>query len=505
MLSVATGPWADPFRFPTFLTKATAMPARPTQKPLDQQAIVITGATSGIGLATARRAAKAGACVFLIARGEADLKLLVEELQAQGARVAYFVADVADYHALSDAAEKCRRLFGGFDTWVNNAGTAIYGPIRETTLEDQHRLFETNYWGVVNGSLIAVEHLKARPYGGTIINVGSVLGDAPMPVQGIYSASKHAVKGFTNALRMELIREKAPIAISLVKPAAVDTPYLKHARNLTGYAVQNPQPVYSTRVVADTILWCTTHKIREITVGGGGRVISSFYSLLPGLAEPIFARFAPVAMRDRGSAYQPYDDGLYDPTDDGLDEEVHYPMVRQFSALAEVRKHPGISAGALALVATAALATLLLTQRTGPRRFDQIRERINPRGWLDAEALRHRFDDISRGLTERAEEISDRAGDIGDDARHHAKKFVKRGQRAVSEKQRRKYAREARRYAEETGRSARRYADDAGRYAKDHAREGGALLAVATIAAAIGAAALESQRPDSKVRRLTGL
>ena len=481
------------------------MPSRPAQKPLDQQAIVITGATSGIGLATARRAAKAGACVFLIARGEADLKVLVEELQAEGARVAYAVADVADYDALSGAADKCRRLFGGFDTWVNNAGTAIYGPIRETTLEDQHRLFETNYWGVVNGSLIAVEHLKARPYGGTIINVGSVLGDAPMPVQGIYSASKHAVKGFTNALRMELIREKAPIAITLIKPAAVDTPYLKHARNLTGYAVQNPQPVYSARVVADTILWCATHKIREITVGGGGRVISSFYALLPGLAEPIFARFAPVAMRDRGSAYQPYDDGLYDPTEDGLDEKVHYPMVRQFSALAEVRKHPGISAGALALVATAAVATLLLTQRTGPRRYQEIRERFNPRGWIDAEALRHRFDDISRGLSERADVISDRAGDISDDARHQARKLLKRGQRAVSDKQRRRYARDARRYAEETGRTARRYADDAGRYARDHAREGGALLAIATIAAAIGAAALESQRPDSKVRRLTGL
>ncbi len=481
------------------------MPAKPNLKPIDQQSIVITGATSGIGLATARRAARAGACVFLIARGESDLRALVEELQQEGARVAYAVADVADFDALAEAADKCRRLFGGFDTWVNNAGTSIYGPIRETTLEDQHRLFETNYWGVVNGSLVAAEHLRARPDGGTIVNVGSVLGDVPVPVQGVYSASKHAVKGFTNAFRMELMREDAPVAVSLVKPAAVDTPYPKHARNLTGHAVQNPQPVYATHVVADTVLWCATHSVREITVGGGGRVISSFYNLLPGLAEPIFARFAPVAMRDRGSAYEPYDDGLYDPTEDGLNEEVHYPMVRQFSALAEVRKHPGVAAGSLALVATAALVTVLLTQRTGPRRYEAIRERLDPRGWIDAEALRHRFEDISRGLTERAGELGDCAGDFGDDARHQAQKLLKRGQRAVSQKQRRKYAREARRFADGAGREARRYADDAGRYAKDHAREGGALLAVATIAAAIGAAALESQRPDSRVRRITGL
>ena len=149
--------------------------------------------------------------------------------------------------------------------------------------------------------------------------------------------------------------------------------------------------------------------------------------------------------------------------------------------------------------------TYLLTQRTGPRRFEELRDRFDPRGWIDAEALRHRFDDISRGLTERAEEFTDRAGDLGDDARHQARKLLKRGQRAVSDKQRQKYAREARRYAGQAGDSARRYAGDAGRYAKDHAREGGALLAVATIAAAIGAAALESQRPDSRVRRLTGL
>ena len=478
------------------------MSAKPNLKPLAEQAIVITGATSGVGLSTARRAARAGACVFLIARGEDDLKALTEELQGQGARCAWAVADVADYDALAEAADKCRRLFGGFDTWVNNAGVSIFGTIRDTTLEDQRRLFETNYWGVVNGSTIAVEHLRSRPGGGAIINVGSTLSDAPIPVQGVYSASKHAVKGFTNALRMELMREQAPIVISLVKPSAIDTPYNKHARNLTGQAVQNPQPVYATHVVADTILWCATHPIREITVGGGGRLIASFYSALPGLAEPLLARFAPVMMRDRGSAYQPYDDGLYDPSDDGLDEEVHYPMVRQFSVLAEARKHPGITAGSVALVATAAIATLLLTQRSGPMRYQRLRANLDPRGWIDAEALRLRFEDLSRGLGERVDDLGGRAEDLRDDTRHAASRWFTRGKKAVSPSKRARYARNARRYAGDAGHTARRYAGEAGQYAKDHAREGGALLAIATIAAAIGAAALESRRPDSRVRRI---
>lgn len=427
------------------------MARKPVLKPLSEQSIVITGATSGIGLATARKAAAAGACVFLIARGESDLAKLTEELQARGARAAYAVADVADYEALAEAAEKARRLFGGFDTWVNNAGISIFGPIRETTLEDQRRLFETNYWGVVNGSLIAAEHLRERPDGGTIVNVGSTLADAPIPVQGIYSASKHAVKGFSNALRMELMREDAPVALSLVKPAAIDTPYNKHARNLTGHAVHNPQPVYATPVVADTILWCATHPIREITVGGGGRIIASFYSALPGIAEPLLARFAPMLMRDKRGEYHPYEDGLWDPADDGLEEEVHYPMVRNFSALAEIRKHPGVAAGVVAVLAGIGLATLLLNQRSGPTRYERIRESVRPsRLWS-----RLRAGERLRDVRDQAQDGWDRVGElserlIGRDSRH----------RAVG-------------------------------YARDHAQEGAAAAAIATIAAAVGAAALK--------------
>ena len=461
-----------------------------TLKPLNQQSIVITGATSGIGLATARRAARAGACVFLIARGEADLKALTEELQATGARAAWAVADVADHAALSEAAEKCVRLFGGFDTWVNNAGVSIYGAIRATTLDDQRRMFETNYWGVVNGSLVAAEHLRKRYNGGAIVNVGSILSDAPMPIQGVYSASKHAVKGFTNALRMELMREEAPITVSLVKPAAVDSPWSRQARSLTGYASQNPQPVYATHVVADTILYCAGHPIREITVGGGGRLIAGLYSVLPGLAEPLFARFAPSLMRDRGSAYQPFDDGLSDPGDDGLDEEVHYPMVRQFSALAEVRKHPGITSGVVAVLAGIGIAALLLNQRSGPTRYERLRGHIDPRGWIDTGTLRNRFDGFADTLRHSLSEAGERAADLGDDARH-------RGERLVHD------ARHSSRNAlKKQGKTVKRYARDAGTYARDHAKEGGALLALATIAAAVGAAALDVRRPDGRIRTL---
>lgn len=461
------------------------MPTRPTLKPLRQQAIVVTGATSRIGLATVQRAAKAGACVFLIDQDATALGRLVEGLQADGARAAYAVADVADYDAVQEAADKCERLFGGFDSWVNVVGISTPDYLDEASLEDPDWLFDVVCDRLINGSAVASDHLKRRPGGGTIVNVGASLSDMPPALLDAHAASKAMVKTFTNTLRSQMAEEGAPVRVSLVKPGPIGG--ARHASH-------GPQPVYAPQVVADAILWCATHSVHEITVGGAGRLIAMIYAAAPEIAEPLLSRFAPVSVRDGSSDWRTDADGLYEPTEDGFDEEFQYPMVRNFSALAEVRKHPGITAGTLGLVLLAAVGTILLTQRTGPRRYEALRSRIDPRGWIDAEALRHRFEDISRGLTERAEEIGDRAGDFSDDARHGARKLLKRGQRAVSDKQRRKYARDA-----------RRYADDAGRYAREHAREGGALLAVATIAAAIGAAALESRRPDSQVRRITGL
>ena len=402
--------------------------SRTRLKPLNQQTIAITGATSGIGLATARRAAERGARVFLIARGESDLRALCEELQDKGGRAAYAVADVADPEALAAAADKCRRLFGGFDTWVNNAGVSIYGPIRETRTEDHRRLFETNYWGVVNGSLLAAEALREQSRGGAIITVGSVLGDAPLPVQGVYSASKHAVRGFTNALRMELLREKAPVVVTLVKPAAIDTPYKDHALNLTGQAMHNPGPVYAAHVVADVILHCAAHPIREITVGGGGRLMAAFHHLIPGVAEPLFALASPAMHRDRGVDYQAHDDGLWDPTEDGLMEEVRYPFVRQSSLLAQARMHPRATAGAalglFLLLAGAVAVQRLIGQEareaTGLRRW---RARLD--GWRDG--VGDRWRDLDVGGRIRDLDLTGRTRPVRDRAMRYAKDHAVEG------------------------------------------------------------------------------
>ena len=185
-------------------------------KPLSDQVIVITGASSGIGLATAEMAADAGARVILSSRNEEDLLDAVNRIRQNGGRAFHIVADVADPEAVEAIAALAIEQFGALDTWVNNAGVGMYGKLTETPLRDKRRLFDVDFWGVVHGCRTAVRHLRAG--GGAIINVGSVASDRAAPLVGIYSAAKHAVKGYTDALRMELEHDGLPISVSLVKP-----------------------------------------------------------------------------------------------------------------------------------------------------------------------------------------------------------------------------------------------------------------------------------------------
>lgn len=252
-------------------------------KPVEEQVIVITGATSGIGLATARAAVARGAKVILVSRDETDLGTVQAELEGEGGEVLAVAADVADTGALEQVAEEAIREFGRVDTWVNNAGVTIYGEIEQVAVEEARRLFETNYWGVVNGSLAALPHLKAD--GGALINVGSVLSETGYPLQGHYSASKHAVKGFTDSLRLELQHERAPVSVTLIQPAAIDTPYTEHGLNLMDVEPRHMPPVYAPDLVADAILACAERPHRNLRVGGAAKMFTVMEKVAPGLAD----------------------------------------------------------------------------------------------------------------------------------------------------------------------------------------------------------------------------
>src|SRR5689334_18908353 len=222
-------------------------------KPLDEQVIVITGASSGIGLTTAECAAREGAKVVLGARSTNALDEIVERIGAIGGQAISCVCDVADRKQMQNLADAAIRQFGRIDTWVNNAGLSIYGRLDEVSDEDHRRLFDINFWGLVYGSLVALPHLKTN--GGALVNVGSEVSDAVVPLQGMYSASKHAVKGFTDALRVEIEEiDKAPVSITLIQPTAVDTPFPEHARNYMSQEPKLPTPMIEPEKVAEAIL-----------------------------------------------------------------------------------------------------------------------------------------------------------------------------------------------------------------------------------------------------------
>ena len=174
--------------------------------------------------------------------------------------------------------------------WVNNAGQAIYGRLDEGSDEDHQWLFQVNFWGTVFGSLVAVEHLKAR--GGTLINVGSIASDFAIPLQGMYSASKHAIRGFTDALRMELEAENAPINVSLIKPASIDSPLPGRSRNYMSGEPTLPPPTYTPHEVALAMLSAATEIRRDVYVGGVGKALS----VLAQGAPHVFDALAPMMM-----------------------------------------------------------------------------------------------------------------------------------------------------------------------------------------------------------------
>jgi len=329
-------------------------------KRIEDQVVVITGASSGIGLATAKMAAQQGARVVLAARDGDGLASARVEIEGSGGRAITVIADVSVYEDVRSVARRAIEAFGGFDTWINNAGLSIYGPIEEVPVEDARRLFDVNYWGVVHGTLTAVAHLKDR--GGAVINLGSVTSDQAVPLQGHYSASKHAVKAFTDALRMELEKEDAPVSLTLIKPGAIDTPFPEHARNYMEAEPKHPAPVYDPSVVAEAIIFCAEHARRDLIVGGGGKMTSALHNV-PRVADRYMGATMFTGQKMRRPSRREREDSLYEPQGGGR-ERGNYPgSVRKRSLYTMSSMHRV----ATMLSAAAVGAGVVLAARRGRR------------------------------------------------------------------------------------------------------------------------------------------
>jgi short-subunit dehydrogenase len=336
-------------------------------KPISEQVIVITGASSGIGLTTARMAARRGAKVFVVARGEDTLKQLASDIRARGGEADYAVCDVGREGDVRRAADAAVQRFGRIDTWVNNAGISIFGRVWEVPLEEWHRMFDTVYWGVVHGSLAALRHFRAQRQGGAIVNVGSFFGDRATPVQSTYASAKFAVHGFTDALRMEIDHDRIPVSVSLVHPGRIDTPYNEHAGNHMPMQPVHHGMVYGPEAVADAILWCAAHPKRDMYVGAQAKLAALLGHLAPRLTDRLMNPMMWTSHQSRSRHAAPSSRALFQPGHmDGHERGTHEPaLLRSRSLYVQATKRPAVTFAALAFggVALAALATNARNQR----------------------------------------------------------------------------------------------------------------------------------------------
>jgi NAD(P)-dependent dehydrogenase (short-subunit alcohol dehydrogenase family) len=324
-------------------------------KPVADQVVVVLGASSGIGRASALRLAEQGAALVVAARSEPGLQSLVQEITDRGGRGTYVVCDVVDPDQVQAVAETAVSTYGRIDTWVNVAAVLVHAPFEQTLPEEFRRLMEINYLGQVHGALAALPRLREAG-GGALIAVSSVESRVALPRHSAYSASKHAVEGMTDALRRDLLAEGAPISVTSIKPATINTPLFTSAAHTLDVEPTGPPPVYQPSVVADCVLYAAEHPVRDLYAGGAGRMMSATQSLAPRLMDALLSRAVPLERTSKpapggapGTLYAPRED-------DNRTEGDFSSRARGVSAYTWLQTHPR----ARSLLAGGALATVAL-------------------------------------------------------------------------------------------------------------------------------------------------
>jgi NAD(P)-dependent dehydrogenase (short-subunit alcohol dehydrogenase family) len=233
---------------------------------LKHEVVVITGASAGLGRAAAREFGRHGASVGLIARGIDGLEAAKREIESAGGRAMVLPLDVSDSNAIENAAAAVEEEFGSIDIWVNNAMASVFSPVREMKAEEYKRVTEVTYLGVVYGTLAALKRMLPRDRG-TIVQVGSALVYRSIPLQSAYCAAKHAISGFTDSLRCELIHDKSSVRVTMVQMPALNTPQFGWVKSRLKHKAQPVPPIFQPEVGARAIYWAAHHSRREIYAG----------------------------------------------------------------------------------------------------------------------------------------------------------------------------------------------------------------------------------------------
>ena len=255
---------------------------------LSEQVVVVVGASSGIGRATALAAAARGAKVVAAARSVDALDTLVAEIAGAGGEAVAVPTDIAEPDQVRALVAAAEARFGRVDTWINAAAVAIFGRVEDITDAEFERVLRVNFLGHVHGVHAVLPALR-RSGGGTVIGISSVEGVRAVPLHAPYTASKWALRAFYDTLRMELAQSGDPIAVSTILPASIDTPFFEHARSKLGAMPKPPPPVYAPEVVADAILYTVEHPRREVAVGDAAVGFVTGQRLSPALSDALMS------------------------------------------------------------------------------------------------------------------------------------------------------------------------------------------------------------------------
>ena len=286
------------------------------------ETVVITGASGGLGRAIAREFGKRKAQVILLARGREGLNGAATEVEAVGGKALAIPTDVADADAVEAAAEQAEREFGPIDIWVNNAMVTVFAPVKEIKPEEYKRATEVTYLGVVYGTLAALKRMLPRDRG-TIVQVGSALAYRSIPLQSAYCGAKHAIRGFTDSLRCELLHEQSNIHLTMVQMPAMNTTQFGWVKNKMPNRAQPVPPIFEPEVGAKAVYWAGHHRRREVYVGTSsvGAILGN--KIAPGLLDKYLAKSAFQSQQTAEPEDPTRPDNLWEPVDAHEDHGAH--------------------------------------------------------------------------------------------------------------------------------------------------------------------------------------
>lgn len=321
----------------------------------DSSVVVITGATSGVGRATAREFAKEGASVALLARGSDALKATAEEVHTLGGSAIDLPGDVARADYVESAAETVEEELGPIDVWVNNAMTSVFSPVRLTTADEFKRVTEVTYLGVVYGSLAALRRMLPRNQG-SLVQVGSALAYRGIPLQAAYCASKHAIQGFVDSLRCELLHDGSNVHVTMVQLPGLNTPQFDVVKSRLSKKAMPVPPIYQPEVAAKAIVWASKHRRREVWVGASTAATILANRVAPGVLDRYLAKTNIDAQQTEVDDDPDRPNNLWEPV--AADRGAH----GRFDHVAKAKSqqlwaatHRMVAAGLVGLVATTAI------------------------------------------------------------------------------------------------------------------------------------------------------